>query len=84
MRLRARAKWVPKEAVDWEQRTELAERTTSSRECATGAGALSSLLVAFFAAFGLFFHYGELDFPLHVVNAVNDHANFVADGVGLL
>lgn len=34
--------------------------------------------------FGFVFHYGELDFLLHVVNAVNDHAHFVADGVSFL
>src|SRR6185437_5583444 len=61
------------------------ESTTSlSIECTARAGALSSLLGALFAAFGLFFHHGELDFALHVVNAVNDNANFVADGVCLL
>src|SRR6185437_8304240 len=61
------------------------ERTTSlSIECTARAGALSSLLGALFAAFGLFFHHGELDFALHVVNAVNDNANFVADVVCLL
>jgi hypothetical protein len=51
---------------------------------AARAGALSSLLVALFAAFGLVLQHGELDFLLHVVNAVNDYANFVADGIGLL
>lgn len=46
--------------------------------------ALSALLVALPGPFGLVFHHGELDFLLHVVNAVNDHADFVADGVALL
>src|SRR5690242_18540590 len=62
------------------------ERTTSlSIECAGQAGALSPLLlVPLVGALGFVFQHGELDLPLHVVNAVNDHANFVADGVGLL
>jgi hypothetical protein len=40
--------------------------------------------VRLFSPLGLVFQHGKLDFLLHVVNAVNDHANFVADGVGLL
>ena len=40
--------------------------------------------MSFLGSLGLVFHYGELNLPLHVVNAVNDDANFVANGVGLL
>ena len=65
MRLRARAKWVPK-------------------ECAARAGALSAFLVPLFRPLWFVFQHGELDFALHVVNAVNDHADFVADGVRFL
>jgi len=69
-----------KEKGSWLERT-----TFLSIECVARAGALSSLLVALFRPLGLLlFHHRELDFPLHVVNAVNDDANFVADGVGLL
>lgn len=85
MRLRARAKWVPKEAVDWKQgKKQLAgkKKTYFSEEGA--AGALSSLLVPLLCPPGFVFHYGELDFLLHVVNAINDHTSFVPDGVGLL
>ena len=45
---------------------------------------LAAFLVALLCALGLFFHHGELDFPLHVVDAVHYHAYFVADGIGLL
>jgi len=44
----------------------------------------SLLLVSLFGALGFVFHYSKLNLTLHVVNAVNDDANFVADGVGFL
>src|SRR5580765_7674696 len=41
------------------------------------------LLWPFIRPLGLVFYHGKLDFALHVVNPVNQHTNFVADGIGL-
>lgn len=67
-----------KKAVGWKEQP-------ISIEYAVRAGALSSLLVFLIGPLGfLFFHHRKLDFLLHVVDAINDNAHFVADGVGLL
>jgi hypothetical protein len=64
--------------------SEAGENNLSLDRVPARAGALSSLLMPLFGALGLVFQHGELDFPLHVVDAINDHANFVADGIRFL
>ena len=83
---RRKRDWEYKEAVigTKEESSGWREDSFSFDRVRGSGGALSSLLMPLFCPLGFVFHHGKLDFLLHMVNAVNDYTNFIADGVGLL
>src|SRR5229473_4568344 len=59
-------------------------RDKGSRAIRVSGHSSPLLLRSLVGALGFVFQHGELDFLLYVINAVNDHAHTVADGISLL